>query len=821
MTSMHSDRVPLAGGGDTGRLVRETDWSRTFLGDRQTWPQSLRSSLSLILNVQGIAALCWGPEQRLLYNDACGKALGDRHPRAFGRSLPEVLPDVSAVLGPRLTQVLRTGEGFAIDDLTLVMPRHGRDEKTVWTCNFSPIQDEAAAFVAVLLLATETTDRKKADRRARQTGTRLEAALGLARLGTFAWNIPTGDVELDARSREIFALPQDREVGISDIFARLAPEEVDRIQAETMAAIGVGVAFDTRDPGPRIDFHCDIVHPDGSRRSVRGSGSVIQDPDDGRRMLGSFQDVTDLKQAEVRLRTQEAELERRIRAQSAGQDRMWEASPDLMLVIDFKGVFRRVNPAWRHVLGYTPDELVGHHVNEFVVPQDHMETIDAYTEAAGGGLPRIVNRYRHKDGSTRQISWTAAPAGDLTYATGRDVTMERQRQVDLTLAQGALRQSQKLEAIGQLTGGVAHDFNNLLTVIRSSTELLKRPDLPAERRTHYITAISNTVDRAAKLTVQLLAFARRQALHPEVFAACDSVRSLSDMIETLTGSRIEIITELPEQTCYVNADANQFDTALVNLAVNARDAMNGRGWLTIRVEGVDEMPAIRAHAAKPGAFVAVSLSDTGSGIPADRLEQIFEPFFTTKAVGQGTGLGLSQVFGFVKQSGGEVMVRSEVGTGSTFTVYLPRVAAPGRWQEQVESEPLVDGHGTGVLVVEDNADVGIFVVQTLGDLGYAPVLAHDAEEALAELARDADRFDVVFTDVVMPGMDGIELAHEIRRRHHDLPVLLTSGYSHVLAQNGNCGFELLHKPYSVEQLSRLLRQVGTRQRRRRIVGKQV
>ena len=400
--------------------------------------------------------------------------------------------------------------------------------------------------------------------------------------------------------------------------------------------------------------------------------------------------------------------------------------------------------------------------------------------------------------------------------------LERQvatRTRDLMITEEALRQSQKIEAIGQLTGGVAHDFNNLLTVIKSSTDLLKRPNLPEERRTRYVAAISDTVDRAAKLTGQLLAFARRQSLKPEIFAACDSVRALSDMMGTLTGSRIQIVTELPEKTCYVNADPSQFDTALVNMAVNARDAMDGEGRITIRVEAVETMPAIRNHAAVPGAFVAVSIADTGSGIPDELLGQIFEPFFTTKGVGQGTGLGLSQVFGFAKQSGGEVTVESEAGRGTTFTLYLPREVEIVEAADRHEPESLIDGHGTCVLVVEDNADVGTFAVQTLTDLGYVPVLAINAEEALVELERDADRFDVVFTDVVMPGMNGIDLAHRIREEHHDLPVLLASGYSHVLAQNGTYGFELLHKPYSVEQLSRLLRKVATWQRRKRIMGK--
>jgi two-component system NtrC family sensor kinase len=376
-------------------------------------------------------------------------------------------------------------------------------------------------------------------------------------------------------------------------------------------------------------------------------------------------------------------------------------------------------------------------------------------------------------------------------------------------AEEALKHGQRLEALGQLTGGVAHDFNNLLTVIRASVDLLRRPQLSEERRLRYIDAISDTVGRAAKLTAQLLAFARRQTLKPEVFDVGQCVKTLSEMIGTLTGSPIEIVTRLPDQRCYVDADAGQFETALINMAVNARDAMGGDGRLTLAMRAVAELPGPAPHPAPAHGYVAVSVEDTGVGIPHDRLGRIFEPFFTTKEVGEGTGLGLSQVFGFARQSGGEVTVDSEVGRGSTFTLYLPRVLRDERPQEFTaeDTEP-VSGHGMSVLVVEDNIEVGTFATDALIELGYATTLVGNAIDALGELSRNAERFDVVFTDVVMPGMTGIDLAKEIRRRHFGLPVILTSGYSHLLSQNGSYGFELLQKPYSIEQLSRVLHKVG-------------
>jgi two-component system NtrC family sensor kinase len=395
-------------------------------------------------------------------------------------------------------------------------------------------------------------------------------------------------------------------------------------------------------------------------------------------------------------------------------------------------------------------------------------------------------------------------------------------------AEEALKHSQRLEALGQLTGGVAHDFNNLLTVIRASVDLLNRPQLTEERRQRYITAIADAVARAAKLTSQLLAFARRQTLKPEVFDVGERMQSLHDMLAPLLGPAIEIAMRLPAEPCLVRADASQFETALINMATNARDAMQGKGRITVTVETATTLPGpLAGSAATPNfgsqslgnqsldnhGFVRVTVSDTGIGIPAARLERIFEPFFTTKQVGHGTGLGLSQVFGFARQSGGEVTVTSEVGHGSTFSLYLPRVPPDLLPQRQApNTAPAVAGSGMSVLVVEDNIELANFAADGLTELGYSITLVDNATDALAELVLDADRFDVVFSDVVMPGMTGLDLAQAIRERGIDVPVVLTTGYSQALSQEGVVGFELVQKPYSIEELSRVLHR-ATRIRR--------
>ncbi|WP_165886615.1 ATP-binding protein [Sphingomonas sp. PP-F2F-A104-K0414] len=379
-----------------------------------------------------------------------------------------------------------------------------------------------------------------------------------------------------------------------------------------------------------------------------------------------------------------------------------------------------------------------------------------------------------------------------------------ERTLELTEAHEALRQAQKMETLGQLTGGIAHDFNNLLTVIRGSADLLKRPDLTEDRRTRYIAAIADTADRATKLTNQLLAFARRSSLTPTIVDARTILHGMTDMIATLSGAFIEVSMRLPDEPCLVNADASQLETAIVNLAVNARDAMHQRGRLTIDVDAAKRIPAVRGHAAQHGDFVRISIRDTGTGIDPAHIEHIFEPFFTSKAVGHGTGLGLSQVFGFVKQSGGEVIVDSVPGEGATFALYLPRERNMTPIIADPEPAICPEQASLRILVVEDNPDVGNFAISALADLGHAIVFARDAEEALDVLDGQTTRFDVVFSDVMMPGMTGIELGREIRRRYPETAILLTSGYSEVISREGSHGFDLLRKPYSMGELAAAL-----------------
>ena len=416
-------------------------------------------------------------------------------------------------------------------------------------------------------------------------------------------------------------------------------------------------------------------------------------------------------------------------------------------------------------------------------------------------LPPETGGGRLLCGVVTDLSEQKAHTAEITAANVRlTEEMAERRQVE-----DALRQAQKMEAIGQLTGGVAHDFNNLLTIIRSSADLLRRHELSEDRRRRYVDAISDTADRAARLTGQLLAFARRQALKPETFDVGARIDQITDMLRTIVGSRIRVLTRMGGQQCCVLADPSQFETALVNMVVNARDAMDGEGTVSLVVDRASEAPGAISTDGVSG-FVTVAVADTGCGIAPDQIERIFEPFFTSKEVGKGTGLGLSQVYGFAKQSGGEVRVSSAPGEGATFTLYLPeRAMTEAPTPAPKTTRAVGSEHEARILVVEDNPQVGDFAFNLLSDLGFAATLVTDAAAALVTIENTREPFDVVFTDVIMPGMSGIELARAIRERHPALKIVLTSGYSQVLAQDGTQGFNLLQKPYSVDGLSNILK----------------
>jgi len=369
-------------------------------------------------------------------------------------------------------------------------------------------------------------------------------------------------------------------------------------------------------------------------------------------------------------------------------------------------------------------------------------------------------------------------------------------------AEGALRQAQRMEAIGQLTGGVAHDFNNILMIIKGNVHRLRR-DLTDEKLTRKLDMIDTAAQRGETLTRQLLAFSRRQNLTPTVIDLAQRVREFRSLLAPSLRGDIEIGIDVPATITAVRVDVSELELAVLNLAVNARDAMPNGGTLEIGVRPVT-LRGEPAYDRLKGEFVALSVADTGAGIAPDVVARIFEPFFTTKEVGKGTGLGLSQVYGFAKQSGGTVTVWSRLGVGTTFTLYLPRSREVPQRSEPVRLGDAVTEQAGSVLVVEDNSEVADIATALLNELGYRVTRVGGVQPAL-DLLRAGERFDLVFSDVVMPGgMSGVDLAHVIRRDYPDLPVVLTTGYFNAADKPLPRGLPVLRKPYDMEELKRTL-----------------
>ena len=468
-------------------------------------------------------------------------------------------------------------------------------------------------------------------------------------------------------------------------------------------------------------------------------------------------------------------------------------------MLDPEGRVTNWNAGAEAIKGYLAHEIVGQHFSRFYTEEDRARGVpqEALTTALRVGKFEAEAWRLRKDGSP---FWAQVLIHPIYNPSGthmgfakitRDVTEKKQAEEELRITQEALLQSQKLQALGELAGGVAHDFNNLMTVVRGTADLLlRRDDLPPEKRKRYLNAVLETVDRAESLTSQLLAFARRQPLEPEVIDLSLRLDAMSEMLLRTLGSRYDLRLNLAPALWRVEVDPTGLETALLNAVVNARDAMVDGGSITLSTRNVQ---------GSGGDFVALSISDTGHGIPPEQLTRAFKPFFTTKPTGKGTGLGLSQIHGFALQSGGSARIASEVGLGTTLELMLPRTdksLSSGIDAGQAVSVP----PGLRVLLVEDSDHVRYFATQLLTDLGCQVTAAADAGEAL-ELLKTIT-VDLVFSDIVMPGMTGIDMAREIRTTNSSLPILLASGYSSKqFIPRDEREFPMLRKPYKLNTLA--------------------
>ncbi|KPW71372.1 PAS protein [Pseudomonas cannabina] len=490
-------------------------------------------------------------------------------------------------------------------------------------------------------------------------------------------------------------------------------------------------------------------------------------------------------------------------------DTFWELSPDPLAILDFNGMFLRVNPAWTAILGRTQQELLGSSIMTLLHPDDVGNTQNALKHAVSHVLPLFENRYQHVDGTYHWYGWTAAPGNGIIFALGKHLNHEKQRIEALRVAEETLIQSQKMEAVGQLTGGLAHDFNNLLMGITGNMELLLSR-IRQERFTElerYINAALEGSRRAASLTHRLLAFSRRQTLAPKATDIDHLVAGMDELIRRTVGPAIDMQVIASHGLWSTLVDPHQLENSLLNLCLNAKDAMPDGGRLLIQTANRTLTATAAARFGLPaGRYVELSVSDTGTGMGKDIIGRVFDPFFTTKPTGMGTGLGLSMIYGFARQSGGAVNIVSDVGEGAKICILLPMHEGEAEALVLDSGELQVPAPGTGdetILVVDDEPAVRLLIAELLEDLGHVVLQAEKGSDALAILQSKA-AIDLLITDVGLPGgMNGRQVADAARDVRPDLKVLFVTGYAEnaVLAHDTlEPGMHVLPKPFAIAEL---------------------
>ncbi|MFK8331505.1 ATP-binding protein [Pseudomonas sp. BJa5] len=505
-------------------------------------------------------------------------------------------------------------------------------------------------------------------------------------------------------------------------------------------------------------------------------------------------------------------FEQQVLARTVDRNRFWQLSTDVMLTLESDLTITAVNPAWSQVLGWEAAEMQGAAVLS-LVHVDDVKQVQTIVEQLRAGLSsdNVVSRVRHKDGHYRWFNWAAMPGEQGFTAVGSDVTLEREREEALLHAETMLRHSQKMEAIGQLTDGIAHDFNNLLTGIGGSLEMLEHRLAQGrlEQLPRYIEAARKAADRATELTHQLLAFSRRQALDPRPVDLSEQIRGMADLIQQTMGPAIEVQLQFEPALWSVLVDASQLENAVLNLCLNARDAMGPGGCLRISTGNERHTAQLgEPDSLAPGDYHYLQVQDNGRGMDAGTLERAFEPFFTTKPAGQGSGLGLSMVYGFVRQSAGQAWIDSSPGTGTRVKLLLPRCFDEDSPEQEVQVLETTRSRGGRIVLIDDESILRTLVKETLEEQGYSVFDAGDANGGI-RLLRELGPVDLLITDVGLPGeFNGDQVANAARMLDPQLKVLFITGLTDrrlVESQLPMPGFALMTKPFSLQALIKQVR----------------
>ncbi|MDZ4761726.1 MAG: PAS domain-containing protein [Alphaproteobacteria bacterium] len=767
----------LFGGGEAGVLLRALDWRFSPLGEPDGWPDALKSVVQAVLGSDAPMMVQWGPEQILFYNDAFAPRLGDRHPSALGQPSAPGWADINEAQG-RLDRVV-DGKATPPTGATI-----------------------------------DVTERRLVDMARSESDERYRALFESIELGFCII-----EVEFDAAGEASDYLflevnpAFERQTGVRDAVGRRALDVAPghgRVWLDAYGAVartGESIRFEAQ-AGPADDrwFH---VH-------AQKAGGV-----DSRTVALIFSDITEAKTAEMKLRVSEGQFRTFAEAMP---NHVWTSPPD--------GSLDWFNARVYEYAGALPGELHGTGWGRMVHPDDILGASERWAAAvATGNIYETEFRLLRADGAYRWHIARAVPirteSGEITRWIGTNTEIEDQKAAAQALAdlnvtleshveartqelmetEAQLRQSQKMEAIGQLTGGIAHDFNNLMQGIIAALSLVRRrmDKAPREEIERFMDAAAASAQRAASLTHRLLAFSRRQSLDVRASDLGGVVEGMRELLNQTLGENIALEIQASDGLWRAMTDENQFENALLNLAINARDAMTEGGELKITLIN-RRVQAGRRRTERdvaPGDYVSVSVSDTGEGMSPEVLAKAFDPFFTTKPIGQGTGLGLSMIYGFAKQSGGHVDIESAINRGTRVELLLPRAEDEGQTRA---SSRLVSrtprGEGRTVLVVEDDPTVRMMVMAALVEWGYRPIEAANAPEAIPVLCSE-DAIDLLLTDVGLPSINGRQLADIARKYRPDLKVLFMTGYAEKAALRGgflDAGMDLLTKPFELDAL---------------------
>jgi PAS domain S-box-containing protein len=806
----------LAGGGALGERMRSSDWNQSTFGAPAEWPQALQSAVSLMLNSKFPMFVAWGDDLSFLYNDAYVPVLGSKHPAALGKPFEQVWQEIWGDLKPLVQRAL-AGQATWLDDLPLRMKRNGYEEQTYFTFSYSPIRDEIGAVSGLFCACMETTEKVEAVRR---------NAAERERIGDLFAKAPAFMASLSSLAHVFeFVNPAYLQlVGYRDIVGKPVREALPELAGQGFYEL-LDQVYTSGEPFIGRQLGVNIQREPGGAFEQAFIDFVYQPVrDDAGKVNGIFvsgYDVTELRQTQDRLRL----------AQRAGNIGAFEVRPANRTIA--------VTPEFCRLWGVEVQEILS--IDETLAavhPDDRHRLLTGEPQITSDAMGYIEYRIIRPDNG--EVRWIARRAEALREDRGSvvryagviyDITEKRrveedlrllnenleqrvaERTVELEHAHEALRQSQKMEAVGQLTGGIAHDFNNLLQGITGSLEIVQRRI--AQGRTQdvdrFIDGAMTSASRAAALTHRLLAFSRRQPLDPRPVNANRLVMSMEELLRRTTGESVHLEIATASDLWQTLCDPHQLESALLNLAINARDAMPMGGKVTVKTCNAHlcSAEAVQSRDAPSGQYVCVCVSDTGTGMNKETIARAFEPFFTTKPIGQGTGLGLSMVYGFARQSGGYAKIYSELSKGTTFKLYLPRyngVAEDDASAAATGAAPHTAQDGRVVLIVEDEGAVRTLVVEAITEMGYQALEAVDGPSGLAIL-QSTQRIDVLVTDVGLPGLNGRQLADAARASRPKLKILFMTGYAESAAVSEGFlgqGMELLTKPFTIGALEQKL-----------------